>query len=452
LEVAQIAKAIANRLNNTSRYFKGPEQTIDLDLVEFAALGHDLGHPPFGHIGEAALDELMQEAGGFEGNAQSLRIISKLEKKELSTLGRSDISASGGPIIVDGIDRRLGLNVTFRATASVLKYDSLIPESASFREAPGVQKGYYSVDTELVSEIRRRVLGNAAETQKANFKTIECSIMDVADDIAYSTYDLEDVLKSGLVDPMQILVRGEDESLMGEIAERVNEGLKKEYPTKDLAELEWSDCQFILLEVFRSMFMSTSSEARAIRQERKELARQVKDDPDSWGDPPEVIIEYWERYRRAAAIGETAEELANNGYARCRFTSSLIEQAVKSIYVVPSEIHPALHQVRLDVEEFKRVEVLKRLNFRLVISSPYLRMIEYRGRQIIRRIFAALTSEEGSRLTPVDFQVAFDGVAKAADKKRVVCDFIAGMTDWYALEFYDRLRSSSAATIYKPIG
>ena len=53
---------------------------------------------------------------------------------------------------------------------------------------------------------------------------------------------------------------------------------------------------------------------------------------------------------------------------------------------------------------------------------------------------------------PADFQQAFDGFGKEADKKRVVCDFISGMTDWYALEFYDRLRSSSPATIYKPIG
>ena len=80
LEVAQIAKSIALRLNDRYGYFRA--YPIDTDLVETAALAHDLGHPPFGHNGERALDDCMKERGGFEGNAQSLRILSKLGKKE----------------------------------------------------------------------------------------------------------------------------------------------------------------------------------------------------------------------------------------------------------------------------------------------------------------------------------------------------------------------------------
>jgi len=79
LEVAQIAKTMARRLNSSS-FAKRPDQ-LDLDLVEFAGLAHDLGHPPFGHTGEKILDELMRDAGGFEGNAQTLRILTRLEKK-----------------------------------------------------------------------------------------------------------------------------------------------------------------------------------------------------------------------------------------------------------------------------------------------------------------------------------------------------------------------------------
>jgi dGTPase len=79
LEVAQIAKSIAIRLNETIPYFQ--THKINTDLVEFAGLAHDLGHPPFGHNGEAELDQLMMDYGGFEGNAQTLRILSRLEKK-----------------------------------------------------------------------------------------------------------------------------------------------------------------------------------------------------------------------------------------------------------------------------------------------------------------------------------------------------------------------------------
>src|SRR5208283_2954453 len=81
LEVAQIAKAIAIRLNATSIHFRLKNRKIEPDIVEFAGLAHDLGHPPFGHNGEEALDECMHDYGGFEGNAQSLRIVSRLEKK-----------------------------------------------------------------------------------------------------------------------------------------------------------------------------------------------------------------------------------------------------------------------------------------------------------------------------------------------------------------------------------
>ena len=107
LEVAQIAKSIALRLNDRDSYFRACP--IDTDIVETAALAHDLGHPPFGHNGERALDDCMKERGGFEGNAQSLRILSKLGKKEPQRFPE------------------VGLNLTYRTLAAVLKYDSVIP-------------------------------------------------------------------------------------------------------------------------------------------------------------------------------------------------------------------------------------------------------------------------------------------------------------------------------------
>ena len=80
LEVAQIASGIALNLNQNKKELSGTDHAIDVDLVHFAALAHDLGHPPFGHDGERALDQLMRPYGGFEGNAQTLRILARLEK------------------------------------------------------------------------------------------------------------------------------------------------------------------------------------------------------------------------------------------------------------------------------------------------------------------------------------------------------------------------------------
>src|SRR5690606_19732673 len=102
LEVAQIAKGIAQQINAAHKL--APTEAIDLDLVEFAGLAHDLGHPPFGHNGEHALDDCMKNHGGFEGNAQTLRILSAVEKKVVRASSEVD-----GPcgIDVNGVDRRL---------------------------------------------------------------------------------------------------------------------------------------------------------------------------------------------------------------------------------------------------------------------------------------------------------------------------------------------------------
>jgi dGTPase len=128
LEVAQIASGIAENFNKSDEYFR--QNQIDIDIVYFAALAHDLGHPPFGHNGEKALDRLMARFGGFEGNAQTLRVIACLEKKETMTFPRTEEPRP----IVDGEDCRLGLNVTYRSLASVLKYDKQIPQITEDRK------------------------------------------------------------------------------------------------------------------------------------------------------------------------------------------------------------------------------------------------------------------------------------------------------------------------------
>ena len=174
VEVAQIAKCIALKIN--SQY---PDAMIDLDLVESAGLAHDIGHPPFGHVGERALHEMMQQDGGFEGNAQTLRLLARLEKK------------------VKGY----GLNLTYRTLASVLKQCEKIPRDVGAKK----KKGYYESEATLVQAIQDKVLAGHPLRDSKDFRTRECAIMDIADDIAYAVYDLEDSFKGGFLSAMDML-------------------------------------------------------------------------------------------------------------------------------------------------------------------------------------------------------------------------------------------------------
>ena len=124
LEVAQISKSIAIKLNYDLKQVK-EKYYIDPDIVEFAALAHDLGHPPFGHYGEKTLDEEMKDYGGFESNAQTLRIVTKLEKRHLIPETQLGISK-------EGKDKRVGLNLTARSIAAILNL-SLRSNLNSFR-------------------------------------------------------------------------------------------------------------------------------------------------------------------------------------------------------------------------------------------------------------------------------------------------------------------------------
>jgi dGTPase len=177
MEVAQIGRSICQFL----RTVKGPLREdfyIDGDLVEAVCLAHDLGHPPFGHSGERTLQELMGRWGGFEGNAQTLHLL-------IETMYQDR----------DGVR---GMQPTRALLDGVLKYKTL---HGQFREPP---KNHFLYDTQ--KDVLGFVFGgNAAPRSLApgeklnHFKSVECQIMDWADDAAYSLNDIVDGVKTGFL-------------------------------------------------------------------------------------------------------------------------------------------------------------------------------------------------------------------------------------------------------------
>ncbi len=153
LEVAQIGRELGDSLG------------ADPDLLDTSCLSHDLGHPPFGHNGEGALAILAEGCGGFEGNAQSFRLLTRLEAKTLTPHGRS-----------------VGLNLSRASLDAVTKYP--------WGKSEGVRKyGVYDDDLEIFSWMR------SATPDRA--RCIEAQIMDWSDDVSYSVHDLEDALVAG---------------------------------------------------------------------------------------------------------------------------------------------------------------------------------------------------------------------------------------------------------------
>ncbi|MEP7457521.1 anti-phage deoxyguanosine triphosphatase [Phyllobacterium sp. SB3] len=407
LEVAQIAEGIADRLNEV--YAKDlSNEKIDSRLCAAAGLVHDIGHPPFGHNGERALDVKMREYGGFEGNAQTLRILSRLEKK-----ARYDEPVDG--------DRRAGLNLCFRTLAAILKYDTEIPIERS--EAKKPQKGYYSSEATIVADIKYKVLAGKPLPDGTKFKTVECAIMDIADDIAYSVYDLEDSLKAGFLTPASILAT--DDELLKRVAEVVTEQLKDEIGET----VSMSKVQATFVAIFSDIFTSEEPKTPDAGEERQQ------DD----------IINFIKAMRASRDLNMDAGK-------RVELSSELVHEFINDVELTINEEFPALSRVNLVKETRIKVEILKQYTYLSTIYSNRVKLGEYRGTELVQDIFKALEKDNGHLLMPDDVrkQVQDAGEDKAL-KARHICDFVAGMTDRYAIEFWARLRSDSAESIFKPI-
>jgi dGTPase len=160
LEVAQVGRELGSALG------------CDPDLVDTACLSHDLGHPPFGHNGETALNELAKDIGGFEGNAQSFRLLTRLEPKAV------------GPASGPRPGETIGLNLTRASLDAASKYP--------WTKQPGEAKfGVYEDDADVFAWVREGVTGTTS--------CFEAQVMDWSDDVSYCVHDIEDAVFAGHV-------------------------------------------------------------------------------------------------------------------------------------------------------------------------------------------------------------------------------------------------------------
>ena len=178
LEVAQIGRELAVSLG------------LAQDVVDTACLAHDLGHPPFGHNGERALNQWMQGFGGFEGNAQTLRILTRLEPKHVAPTGQT-----------------VGLNLTRATLDASCKY----PWSLSEAAVGSSKFGYFDDDLAVFTWMR--------EGAPPRHACAEAQVMDLADDIAYSVHDFEDAVVGEFIDPEILTSKSGHASLIRAVAD-----------------------------------------------------------------------------------------------------------------------------------------------------------------------------------------------------------------------------------------
>ena len=181
LEVAQVGRELADALG------------LDPDIVDTACLAHDLGHPPFGHNGERALNDWASDIGGFEGNAQTLRLLTRIEPKVFGEDGRS-----------------YGLNLTRASLDASCKYPW--PRAQGIPDPSGRSKyGFFDDDTAAFEWLR----AGAPDRRRC----IEAQAMDLSDDIGYSVHDFEDAIVGGYIDVTALGARVDHDDLVNSMFE-----------------------------------------------------------------------------------------------------------------------------------------------------------------------------------------------------------------------------------------
>lgn len=223
----------------------------DADLVETACLAHDLGHPPFGHNGEQVLDAFAADHGGFEGNAQSLRILTRLDPKRFAP-GRGH--AQDSTVHSPEPGRGVGLNLTRATLDAATKYPWPRGHPAAIQDP--TKYGVYPED--------EAVFGWLRQGAPPAVPCFEAQVMDWADDVAYSVHDLEDALHAGHVHPATLRTPEHRDELLALAAEWYAPGV-------DEAELGAALDRLLALDYWPHQYDGTATEQAALKDATSQL-------------------------------------------------------------------------------------------------------------------------------------------------------------------------------------
>jgi dGTPase len=387
IEVAQVAGGIARQLQKDFVDHPAALWIPDLTMIQAIGATHDLGHPPFGHGGEVALHYGMRDSGGFEGNGQTLRILSRLES----------------------FSENNGANLSRRSLLGILKYPAPMSAVRSSiehlqpklldktsvvhlinRNACRPPKCYLDTETDVVEWLLdpvpktdrdlfsswHLVDGNHGETRH---KTFDCSIMDLADDIAFGVHDLEDALAMGLMSAGDITSMIPEESCVS------------------------------FLEYL---------------QGREDFGNNVYDGF--------IRVLTGDQKTRKRNIGRMVTHL-------------ITSVQIKTVDAFDTPL--MRYQAELPERQKTFLRALKKAVKVKVIRSASVQQLEFKGQNMVVAVFEALATDPKS-LLPETTRARYDA---SNDPMRVICDHIAGMTDGFLLSTYERLFSPRMGSVFDRI-
>ncbi|MDQ7905439.1 dNTP triphosphohydrolase [Phytohabitans sp. ZYX-F-186] len=431
LKVAQVARAIAERLIADGRYGGLLDELggCDPDVVEAAALAHDLGHPPFGHLGEQVLDRLARQRlglpDGFEGNAQSYRIVTSTEIRRATTIG---------------------LDLTAAVRAAMLKYPwtrhsypephprHLDPPPRGASPPPGdpesgsAKFGAYTTEVADLRQAREPFAGRIADWQQ----TVEASVMDTADDIAYAIHDVEDFHRVGVLQ-------------QGSVATELIAWQNEHAELRKLPDAE--------------LDAGVRRPGRSVERLRRQLHRK-----DGWISDDEAFAAAVEQVRHELVDGLLAASFDGSVEAEqyvARFSARWTRRLIGAITVVPDPPVRSGH-VLLAPAQWHEVQVLKFVHQGFVLARPDLALHQRGQASLLTTLVEALYEwlldpEEQARLprrlhdlvelADAELQ-ALDGSAPGPERSiqargRAVIDFVAALTDSQAVALLDALSGRS---------
>lgn len=372
LEAAQIGQGIVGSLRHKATNIEEIHQFLPPQmLIEAMALAHDLGHPPFGHGGEIALNWCMRKHGGFEGNGQTLRLLSRLEAYEpdfgLDLCRRTILGILKYPVPFGEVTAHLSHtdDSTYRRAATWKPPKCFHNEERDVVDwvlAPFDASDRKQFQTSTLRQSDQFNEKGAPQHGKPKHKAFDTTILELSDDIAYGVHDLEDAIALGLIDQekfMAIYTKEREKALFG---------LQGHLTEDDVKNL-----------------FGTSSE-------------------------------------RKKAVG------------------GLVNLFIVNIRVSRLGLfdHPFLdYQAKLPTAAEEFLESLKSLVTRQVVKQPSVQMPESRGQRIVQRIFEAIADDPERFLKDSFLDDWRKNKGDETGQMRVVCDYVAGMTDAYATKVYE---------------